>query len=102
MQLPFQEMSLSLKRRHSAATEGYTVPTMFTFLLSPPTDHLHTFVNTFLLSYQLFTNGHELLGFLSEAHQKEVGMRTEHDVRKHSDETEIQMIINYAVLSQHS
>ena len=80
LQLPMQEVSLSLKRRSMAHNEGYSVTNMFAFLLSPPTHHQNTFVNTFLLSYQLFTNGHEVLSFLSEAHQTEIEQKRNHDV----------------------
>ena len=85
LQLPMQEVSLSLKRRSTTVhNEGYSVSNMFAFLLSPPTHHQQTFVNTFLLSYQLFTNGHEVLSFLSETHQKEVEQKTNHDVSTHT------------------
>lgn len=55
-------------------TEYLSIPTLFSQLISsPPNPH---YPYTFLLTYRMFTNAHEVLDALIEGHRKELNART--------------------------
>lgn len=55
----------------------YSIPTLFSKLANPPDPH---FPSTFLLTYRMFTNAHEVLDSLIEGHQQEMNKRRRGDV----------------------
>ena len=56
----------------------YSISTLFAKLTNPPDPH---YPATFLLTYRMFTNGHEVLDTLIEGHRRELTSRKGTEVR---------------------
>lgn len=57
-----------------AKSQYLPISTLFSQLISSPPDPHYP--NTFLLTYRMFTNAHEVLDALLEGHRKELHART--------------------------